>query len=401
MKKIFGYLLLGAVILLALRYFTYAPEKREYMRRFVAWNLSDIGDYARFPSIEVKNAPPVFHFKNALREDLFGTLEYDVSGKKVKTSLDELNRTQESTAFIVIKDDGILYEKYFNGYARDSINTSFSSAKSFTSALVGIALAEEKIKSLDDHVIRYLPELKGRGLDGLTLRHLVTMGSGIRYTARTLFGTDIDLPSSDMPMVYYYPNLRNLALSVQPSGRPVGKFFYYNDFHPVLMGIILERTTGMSPAKYLEEKIWKHLGMEFPASWSVDSEEHKTVKMESGLNARAIDFAKFGRLYLERGRWNGKQIVPERWVMDSIRPDPSDTREWLNDNKFKERNGYYGYWWWGLKREKGLYDAMARGHLGQLIFIRPDKKVIIVRNGKSRASVDWWPGIFQQIADRL
>jgi len=167
------------------------------------------------------------------------------------------------------------------------------------------------------------------------------------------------------------------------------------------MGIILERTVGINAARYLEEKIWKRIGMEYPASWSVDSEMSGMVKMESGSNARAIDFARFGRLYLNNGKWNGHQIVPEKWVMESTAPDPSDRREWRSHQKYREYGAFYKYWWWGIKRDHGRYDSVAIGHLGQYIFIRPDKKIIIVRNGIDRGGVDWWPEVFQRVADRL
>ncbi|MCU0845522.1 MAG: beta-lactamase family protein [Spirochaetes bacterium] len=401
LRKIFLYVILVMALLSAIRVLTLSSDERIYLKRFFLWNVSDIDDHKKFPSIEIKNEPPVFHFKKSGVPMDVGAIEYTVKGEKKSADIAELNRRHNSTAFIVIKDDVILYEEYFNGYSRDSINTSFSTAKSFSSALVGIALAEGKLGNLADPVVKYLPELKERGLDGLTLRHLLVMGSGIRYEAGRLLGMQVDLPGSDMPRVYYHPDLRSLALAVSPGDQAVGEHFYYNDYHPVLMGIILERTVGSNAARYLEEKIWKKIGMEYPASWSVDSERNGTVKMESGINARAIDFARFGRLYLNGGKWNGRQVVPKKWVIESTAPDPSDRREWLNHQKYREYGAFYKYWWWGVHRAHGRYDSMAIGHLGQYIFIRPDKKIIIVRNGIDRGGVDWWPEIFQRVADRL
>ena len=235
-------------------------------------------------------------------------------------------RTQ---ALIVIKDDQIVYEKYYNGYQRDSIVTSFSSAKSFNSAMIGKAIDEGLIGSVNDPVIRYLPELKGRGLDEMTLRDLLMMSSGIQYTEDENLFPLLGAPFSDDAKTYYYPDLRRLVLrDVKHGAEPVGKYMHYNNYHPILEGMILERVTGMPVAKYLEKTIWQPLGMEYPASWSLDSEATAFEKMESGINARAIDFARFGLLFLHNGRWNGQQVISKQWVKESTAPDPADQREW-------------------------------------------------------------------------
>ena len=119
---------------------------------------------------------------------------------------------------------------------------------------------------------------------------------------------------------YYDTDLRSLALSAKIEEAP-GKRFHYNNYNPLLLGIILERTTHKHVSQYLEEKIWKPLGMEAPGSWSLDSDASGFEKMESGINARAIDFARIGRLFLNNGNWNGKQIISEKWVNESTRPD--------------------------------------------------------------------------------
>lgn len=195
--------------------------------------------------------------------------------------------------------------------------------------------------------------------------------------------------------------MRSLALELPPSKEPVGAAFNYNQYHPLLLGLILERTTGQSVAGYLEEKIWRPLGMEFPATWSLDSAEHGFEKMESGINGRAIDFAKFGRLFLNNGNWNGGQVVSERWVLESTAPDPNDNRPWLSDEEWKDAGGYYKYLWWGMPRPQGGYDFTARGHLGQRISIFPADRVIIVRFGIDEGGVDSWDQIIKTVADRV
>jgi CubicO group peptidase (beta-lactamase class C family) len=376
--------------------------------RCLFWRDADVEDYLKFPLREIENAPPVFDFKINLSDSLLNTSS-DIlyrSGKEEGKigDLDEFLEMTDSTAFIVIQDDEILYEKYFNGYERDSINTSFSVAKSFGSALIGIAVDEGHIKSIDEPITNYIPELEGEGFESITIRHLISMSAGLKYYEN-------GLPWGDDAKTNYYPDLRKLALTVEIEESP-DLHFHYNNYYPLLIGMILERAIGQSVGHYLEEKIWKPLGAEFPASWSLDSEKTGFEKMESGINARSIDFAKFGRLFLNNGRWNGKQIISEKWVIESTSPMPvSDYDEYyleackkFNPDMglyFESGMGYYKYFWWGHSRDDGEYDFSAEGNKGQLIYISPKKNAIIVRNAKSYGGVDNWPEIAFQMVERL
>ena len=246
--------------------------------------------------------------------------------------------------FSFLKDDRLISETYLKS-SREDINTSFSVAKSFDSALIGAAIADGSIQSVDDPVIKYVPEIAGRGLDTLTIRNLIRMDSGIRFRG----SDDVLVPFSDDALTYYPPDLRRIALSAQPGKTPIGAAFYYNKIHPLLEGLILERATGMPVTDYLQERIWKPMGAEFPASWSLDSQASGFEKMESGINARALDYARFGLIYLHNGFWNGKQILPAAWIAASTAPDPADVRPFEVFPEWKEWGGYYGYHWWGLK----------------------------------------------------
>jgi CubicO group peptidase (beta-lactamase class C family) len=348
----------------------------------------------------IENAPPTFYFKEGPAPELFSTIQYKDDGGTKQANFDEFLQTTGTTAFIVIQDDTILYENYFNGNQRDSIVTSFSSAKSVNSALIGIAIDEGLIGSVDDPVVDYIPEIRGRGLDELTIKHLLDMSSGIAYLEdENMF--PLLAPFSDDAKTYYYPDLRALALTVQAGDEPLGEALHYNNYHPLLEGLILERATGQAVAVYLQEKIWKPLGMEFPASWSLDSVESGFEKMESGINARAIDFAKFGRLFLKGGNWEGKQIISEDWVAASTVPDPEDNRLWVTFPEYKERGGYYQYHWWGLVREDGHYEFSARGHLGQYIYVCPQTNLVIVRYGKEEGPGVYWEDIMIQLEERI
>lgn len=375
------------------------PDDAVFLARSVGWGDSDVRDYEKFPERTIDNAPPVFDFKQDPSPQLFEAIEYTVDGETMQQDLDELIASTETTSLIVIRDDKILYEGYANGYSRDSIVTSFSTAKSVTSALVGIAIDEGYIDSVDDPVIRYLPETGGRGYDEMTIRDLLLMSSGIRFVpqdAKSAIGEMWIF--HDEALSYYYPDMRKMALELPASEEPVGEVFNYNQYHPLLLGLILERTTGRPVTTYMEEKIWKPLGMEFPASWSLDSEGHGFEKMESGLNGRAIDFARFGVLFLNEGRWNDRQIVSSDWVRESTAPDPDDTRPFKVDQEWKEKGGYYKYMWWGKTRPDGSYIFYAFGHLGQIIAVSPVDRVVVVRFGIDDG-LDSWDEVCEQLID--
>ena len=342
-----------------------------YLARYFLLNAVDISDHLIFPSRAIENAAPAFHFvPTEDSEGMERLLNQPLTGSPVHSgteTMDEYLERNGTVAFLVIQHDRILYEQYYNGYHHDAICTSFSTAKSFVSALIGIALHEKLIHDIDDPLTKYLPELTARHWPPITIRHLVSMSSGLGYSQAGFF------PWSDRPRIYYSLDLRRLAAHANAIEAP-GVHFRYNNYNLVLLGMVLERVTGGSVSGYLQEKIWKPLGMEAPASWSLDSVRCGMEKMESGLNARAIDFAKFGRLYLRCGEWNGNQLIPEEWVVESTTPWP-DAR-WTN----------YKYLWWIPRAGKGRF--MAVGNLGQFIYVAPDKDCIIVRFGRGKPR-DW------------
>jgi CubicO group peptidase (beta-lactamase class C family) len=380
-----------------------APDEALFLARDMAWPGGDILEYLKYPQREIRNAPPAFHFQQKLSLQAFQTIEYKQGGQIKQASLDELFKSTATTSFIVIKDNALVYEGYFNGYSRDSIVTSFSIAKSVTSSLVGIAIDEGYISSIDNPIIYYLPELRDKGLDSVTIRHLLTMSTGIRFVSKNELSPLMGLlPFNDMARMTSFPNLRNVALSVKPDGEMPGTAWKYNDYYPQLIGLILERTTHRPVSEYLQEKIWKPLGMEYPASWSLDSTESGFEHMESGINARAIDFAKFGQLFINKGNWNGQRIVSEKWVVESTSPDPNDNRPWHIHADWKASNGYYKYFWWGRIRPDGSYVYLARGGMNQQwIYVSPQDKVVIVHFGLVSGGVDWWPDVFEAMINKM
>jgi CubicO group peptidase (beta-lactamase class C family) len=351
--------------------------------RALIWMDADIKDYEIFPARAVNNAPPVFNFQTVdapTQNEYLRLLDRVASQTPSQSTIsatpfNELLTSTQTTAFLIIKDDRLIYENYFNSYGRDSINTSFSVAKSFVSALVGIAIDEGLIDSVDDSITKYIPELEDRDIrySAITIKDLLSMASGLRYVEE-------ETPFSDDTKTYYDPNLRAIALSAVIEEEP-GKTFHYNNYNYLLLGIILERATEMPVAKYMEEKLWKPLGMEAPASWSLDSEASGFEKMESGINARAIDFAKFGRLYLNNGSdWNGQQIISEKWIKAST-----------SANTTSDPSIEYQYGWWIYPSQEGIDSRhfSARGNFGQFIYINPEERLIIVRHGYDVGDVNW------------
>ena len=387
------------VAVLAIGAIVYSPE---YILRVLWMQKSDVNDYLyNFPQRRLEAAPEPFLFEEAPEEDFVTeTFEQILAVADFEAFLED-SRTQ---ALIVIRNDAVLYESYHNGTQRDTMATSFSVAKSFTSALIGIAIDEGYIHSVNDPITRYLPELASRDsrFNEITVRHLLLMASGMEYQANRAW-----LFNGDDPLSTYYPDQRRAALEFTEIIDPAGTYFLYNKYHPQLLGMILERSTGVPVSAYLQEKIWTPIGMEFDGSWSLDSEESGFEKMETGVNARPIDFARFGRLFLNTGQWDGIQVISENWVEESTQLDPETHNEDYYSHDFGpllygQGKGYYKYMWYGLTREGGASDFFALGDRGQVIYVSPQNQLIIIRNGfKFGIPAFDWTDAFYRFAGEL
>jgi CubicO group peptidase (beta-lactamase class C family) len=337
--------------------------------RFVFFNFADVKDYKKFKSRPLHAGTAKFTFADAERKKL----PTEINGVPFEKFLEE----KKTVAFLIIKNDSIQYEKYFSGYDDTRIVPSFSMAKSVTSILIGCALDDGFIKSVDEPVTNYLTELKPNGFDKVTIKHLLQMTSGIDFN-ESYFN-----PFGDAAAFYYGTNLRKHIRKMTLANEP-GKKFQYASGNTQLLGLVLERALKTKTVtQYLQEKIWTPLGMEFDASWSIDREKNGLEKTFCCINARARDFAKIGRLYMNKGNWNGAQLVSSKWVEESTKLDTSDGSV-----------PYYQYQWW-LPTPGS--DFMAAGILGQYVYVNPSKNLVIVRLAKKDGDADWW-GFFKSIA---
>lgn len=333
--------------------------------RFFIYNFADVNDHKKFPDRTIQPPEQTFYFAKAKKGRQPTNL--NINGEDVAFE-DYLNQ-HKTLAFLIIQNDTIQYEKYFRRYASSSIVPSFSMAKSVISMLIGCAIEDGLIKSTDEPITNYIPELKENGFENVSIESVLQMTSGIE------FNESYTNPFGDAATFYYGRNLPKAIFKLELESPP-GKRFDYDSGNTQILGLILDRVLGeKSISSYLEEKIWQPIGMEYPASWSLDK-KGGLEKAFCCLNARAIDFAKLGRLYAQKGNWNGKQLIPTEWVEKSTRVDTSNGSPW-----------YYQYQWW-LTTKKG--DFMAQGILGQYIYVYPEKNLIIVRLGKDEGKTSWW-----------
>lgn len=294
------------------------------------------------------------------------------------TGLSELANSHSTRSFTVIRNDSVLFQYNRSDVDDATIHPSYSMAKSITSALVGIAIDEGKISSVNELVSRYIPEFtESELLNELKVEHLLNHTSGIKYQLRT----DADL---------YYGNDVLKAVKYASFEHRPGTHQHYLNINVQLLGLILHRATGFTPSEYLEQKVWNRIGACHEARWSKDKNDND--RAFCCLGATALDYAKFGRLFLNQGNWNGAQIIPQDWFSQSIERDSTE------GSSFN-----YNYCWHIGLKEYG--DFMAIGLYKQHIYVNPRKNLIIVLlNDKEKAlpaeRVNWWY-VFRQIADQL
>lgn len=313
--------LLGlAVLLIVFGIFTvslytwaWLSTDRSTIARALIWREADVGDQHRFPSRPIPTGGPVSVLPAGPKVDLRVPVP---DGDNGAARLDDVLVGTDTRAFVVVHGGRVVYEHYDGDSGPKTVQTSFSVAKSFVSVLVGIAIDEGRIGSVEDPVTRYVPELAARDqrFEQIRLRDLLTMSSGLRYEE-----SSFPSPRGDDTYTYYGVDLRKDALERTEIEQAPGKSWHYNNYNPLLLGLVLERATGMSVSDYMASRLWQPLGAASDASWSLDSERSGFEKMESGLNATALDHARFGLLLLHGGEWNRRRIVSREWVRSATR----------------------------------------------------------------------------------
>ncbi|MDR2810303.1 MAG: beta-lactamase family protein [Tannerellaceae bacterium] len=288
-----------------------------------------------------------------------------------------LFRQYGTVAYVVIKDGKLLFESYWDDYSPQSLSNSFSMAKSIVSLAVGCAIEDGFIRGIDQPVSDFFPQFGAYDGKILTLRHLLTMSAGVD------FDESYSSPFSPTTKLYYGNDLHSIAFGMKQIEKP-GVHFNYQSGVSQLLAYVVEKATGERISHYVSRKLWTPMHAEENALWSLD----KAGGMEKAyccFNTNAGDFARFGQLILNKGQWDGRQLVPEAYLQEAIRPDTT-----LTDIQYQEVNRRYGLQFWHLTFQ-GLSIPYMRGIHGQYVFVVPEKNAVIVRLGYKRGKVNQTP----------
>jgi CubicO group peptidase (beta-lactamase class C family) len=336
--------------------------------------------YQSFNATVIPASTEPFYFPVEEKE-LPGSFEY---ADRIFSTQDFIKNSQ-TTGFLVLKDGKIVYQDYWLGHSQDKQHISFSMAKSFVSALMGIAIEEGFVTSVEQAVTEYVPELIDSGYEGVSIKNVLQMSSGVsfnedygdfnsdinRFSRATAFGTSLD----------------EFSASLNREREP-GTYHHYVSIDTQVLGMVLTRATGKSLTHYLSEKIWQPLGMEHQAFWLADDYDMELAL--GGLNVSLRDYAKLGWLYLNLGEWKDgqgqvQQIVPKQWVVDSITADAPRLVAGENNPASSSSFGYGYQWWLPLGAED---EFSAQGIYNQYIYIDPDQRLVIVKNSANYSFTD-------------
>ena len=359
LKKILIGLVVGLALIAVLLYVTgYGYILQSAKMVYGNGHITAFIDDARFfPTRKIENDPQhIWHWPLAKNYNAV---------KPTKRLMDE-HQKMKTVAFLIIKNDSLFSENYYEGYHKDSLSNSFSMAKSITEALLGKAIKDGYVK-MDDKVQKYIPKLKGKYAGEVTVADVASMSSGSDWIE------DYYNPFHITTEAYFCDDLDKLMIEdVRIDSKP-GQKFHYLSGDTQLMGMIVAKATGMTLSEYMSKSFWKPMGARKYALWTLD-DNAKTEKAFCCVNSNARDFARFGKLYEHFGNWEGNQILDTAYVKKSISP------------RLKS-SPYYGYSWW-LSDYKGKKIAYMRGVLGQYVIMIPEDNIIIVRLGKKR---DFFP----------
>ena len=353
MKFIQRFLLWFAIILTSIIILMYIFDVDYLLRAvrtiyFRGETTAFLDDYKEFPNRTIENGTPQPW-----------AIHKDYNKVKPTKRLEEAHKELETVAYLIIKNDSIWHESYYDGYGRDSKSNSFSMAKSVVSAALFKAIEEGKIKSLDQKVGDYFPEFS-EGLAGeMTVGDLSSMASGLSWDEKYYS------PFSIVTRAYFDDNLDKVILGLKVVDEP-GKKFKYLSGATELLAMVITKATGQTLSSYVSEEFWKPMGMANEALWQVDNLDG-IEKAYCCIGSNARDFSRFGKLFEHHGNWNGKQLLKSTSIDKMITPRFDDAP-------------FYGYGWW-INNYLGKKMFYMRGHLGQFVIVIPDDKIIITRLG--------------------
>lgn len=351
----FKKILLGFVALIAVSVLLLYAFQKDYLlkaTRIVYLNghkTAFLEDYKYFDNVVIEKSTVAQPWKIAK----------DCNQVKATEVLENLHKEIGTVAFLIIKKDSIWHERYYDKYTKDTKSNSFSMAKSIVSAALGKAILEGKITSLDQKVSDFFPEFNQGKSVNMTVGDLSSMASGLNWD-ESYFN-----PFSITTQAYFDNHLYELILGLKGIEEP-GTSYKYLSGNTQLLAMCIEKATGQKMAAYVADSFWKPMGAESEALWETDG-PNGLVKAYCCIASNARDFARFGKLYLNNGKWNGKQILDSAFVQKSVTP------------RFKESQNY-GYGWW-LSTFKGKKVFYMKGHLGQYVIVLPEDELIIVRLG--------------------
>lgn len=332
-------------------------------------NTAFISDYEYFENREIKNSVP----QPWLLHEKYNSV-------KQSENLKKLNEERKTKSFLVIKNDSIVFEKYFDDHKSSSLSNSFSVAKSIVTSMMFKAIMEGKIKGLDQPLSDYFEEYKEGLASELTVGDLASMSSGMKWKEK--YYSVINITSES----YFSDDLRSVILGQEIVDKP-GQRFRYSSGDTQLLAMVIEKATGTTLTNYLSEKFWKPMGAENSALWQIDSKKSGMEKAYCCIASTARDFARFGKLYINKGKWNDEIILDPSYIDLSINPVFEDSP-------------YYGYGWW-LYNYEGKKVFTMNGHRGQFVISFPDENIIIVRQGdyNDKGDDSGSSDLFQYIAE--
>jgi CubicO group peptidase (beta-lactamase class C family) len=313
-------------------------------------------------------------------------LTYEIEGKTRK--LDDFMAATDGTGLLILKGDQILHESYGPGAGPKTLLMSMSVGKSFTSTLVGLARADGKIASFDDAVSQYLPELAGTGYEGVSIRHVLEMSSGLDFNEAYEWNDESDAFRLLRTAVDQEERLADVARSFGRKREPGTKFEYVSNDTQIL-GLLVARVTGKSLSAYMAERFWGPLGAESDARWILDREGDEGVELAfGGFNSTLRDYGRFGLLMAYDGKWRGQQLLPEGWVAEATVPrDPQVEYGKL----YPEYPLGYGYQWWCFPGPDHAFTA--QGIHGQFVMVNPVLDLVVVKTSA-------WPVPWEDAKER-